>query len=165
MIQKLHRLSPQQMRFIDALMQGKNRTDAYIDAGYKITDRRNVRSAAARLYANPSVQEEVQRREKALKDRNFHHLTRLSRDALEELSKMIRECDNERVRLDAIIAVLDYAGLKPESESMRHGDMAAIVTFKDVILGLGQRNEALAAEYWHSGDAVTPDAPVPHNSE
>ena len=146
----MQRLSQQQIRFIDAIMEGKNRTDAYINAGYKIRNRRNVRSAAARLYANPIIQGEIQRREKIVRRRNSHHLARLSSEALDELNKMIRDCDNERVKLDAIKAVLDYAGLRPEAESAHHADLATIVTFKDVVLGLGQRNEALALERWHA---------------
>ena len=157
----MHKLSPQQIRFVDAVMEGRNRTDAYIRAGYKIKNRRNVRSAAARLYANPGVQREIQRREKAVRRRNFHHLTRLSQDALDELSKMMRECQNERVRLDAIKAILEYAGLRPEAEPEHDGESAAVVTLKDVVLGLGQRNEKLASEYWDSSDSPKLSAPVP----
>ncbi len=133
------------MRFVDGILHGKNRTDAYMAAGYKIKDRRNVGSTAARLYANPSVQEEIQRREKAVRERNLHHLSRLSQDALDELSTMVRDCDNERVKLDAIKAILDYAGLRSVAEPGH--DMEQPVTLQDVVLGLGERNEALAAEY------------------
>ena len=137
-------------------MKGKNRTDAYIDAGYKIKNRRNVGAAATRLYADPSVQAELQRREEAVRRRNCHYLSIISHDALDELRKMIRDCDNERVKLEAIKTVLDYAELKSDAASAHHGESPEVVTLKDVVLGLGQRNEAIAEEYWYNDEAGKP---------
>ncbi len=78
MIEKRRKLNSQQMRFIDGIIQGKNRTDAYIDAGYKTRNRRNVNSAATRLYANLNVQQEIQRQEKAIRHYSSHHLASLT---------------------------------------------------------------------------------------
>lgn len=147
MTEKIARLSPQQTRFVGGIIKGKNRTDAYIDAGYRTKSRRNVGAAAARLYANPNVQEELQRREKAVRRRNCHYLNIISHDALDELRKMIRDCDSERMKLETIKAVLDYAALKSEPALAHDGEPSDVVTLKDVVLGLGQRNEAIAAEY------------------
>jgi hypothetical protein len=60
---------------------------------------------------------------------------------------MIKDCQNERVKLETIKAILDYAGLGPKDPAT-HNDSSE-VSFKDVVLGLGQRNEAIAEEYWY----------------
>jgi phage terminase small subunit len=149
MTEKVYTLSQQQARFIEAVMSGKNRTDAYIDAGYRVKDRNSARSAAARLYATDSVQREIQRRREMARHNSDYHLIRLSRSALEELDGMVRDCQNERVKLEAIKAILEYAGLGPKHPATHDG--SSEVSFKDVVLGLGQRNEAIAEEYWYGG--------------
>ncbi len=147
MTEKAHKLSQQQALFVEAVMSGKNRTDAYIDAGYRVKDRNSARSAAARLYATDTVQREIQRRKEMARHNSDYHLIRLSHGALEELGSMVKECQNERVKLETIKAILDYAGLGPKDPAT-HDDNSE-VSFKDVVLGLGQRNEAIAEEYWY----------------
>ncbi len=150
MTEKAHKLSQQQALFVEAVMSGKNRTDAYIDTGYRVKDRNSARSAAARLYATDTVQRKFQRRKEIASHNSDYHLIRLSRSALEELGSMVKECQNERVKLETIKAILDYAGLGPKHPAT-HGDSSE-VSFKDVVLGLGQRNEAIAEEYWYGGN-------------
>ena len=149
MTEKVRSLGQRQVRFIDAIISGKNRTDAYINTGYKTRNRRSAAAAAARLYANDNVQREFQRRREMASHHNTYHLIRLSQDALEKLGRIIQDCQNERVTLEAIKTVLEYAGLRSEQEPKQDDDAA--VSFKDVILGLGQRNEAIAEEYWYAG--------------
>ncbi len=71
---------------------------------------------------------------------------------------MVKECQNERVKLETIKAILDYAGLGPKDPAPN--DDNSEVSFKDVILGLGQRNEAIADEYIYSHDAGPLDTPL-----
>ncbi|MFC1717668.1 terminase small subunit [Candidatus Poribacteria bacterium] len=145
MIEKRRKLNSQQMRFIDGIIQGKNRTDAYIGAGYKIRNRHNASSAASRLYANPNVQQEIQRQEKATRQYNSHYLASLSQAALDELSTMLRKCDNDRVKLDVIKAILEYAGVKHELKSK--GDPGKTSTLQEFLISLAQRNGVITEEH------------------
>ncbi len=145
LIEKRRKLNSQQMRFIDGIIQGKNRTDAYIDAGYKIRNRRNTSSAAARLYANPGVQREIQRQEESVRQYNSHHLASLTQDALDQLSRMIRECETERVKLDAIKVILDYAGVKHELKSGSESEKVA--PLQGLLLSIARRNKVIPEEH------------------
>ncbi len=145
MIKKRCKLNSQQMRFIDGIIQGKNQTDAYIDAGYKIRNRRNATSAAARLYASPGVQQEIQRQDEAVRKYNSHYLASLSQVALNELSTIMRECDNERVKLDAIKVILDYAGVKHELRSGSESEKVA--PLQGLLLSIARRNKVIPEEH------------------
>ena len=145
MIEKRRKPNSQQMRFIDGIIQGKNRTDAYIDAGYRSKDRHNASSAAARLYTSPSIQREIQRQEEAVRQYNSHYLANLSQAALDELSKIIRECDNERVKLDAIKAVLEYAGVKHGLRST--GKPEKTPALQGFLISLARRNGVIPEEH------------------
>lgn len=48
-------LSEQQERFCQLIAQGKNQTDAYMEAGYKVKDAEVAKSAASRLFANVNI--------------------------------------------------------------------------------------------------------------
>jgi len=48
-------LSEQQERFCQLIVQGKNQTDAYMEAGYKCKNIDVAKSAASRLFANVNV--------------------------------------------------------------------------------------------------------------
>lgn len=48
-------LSQQQERFCQLIAQGKNQTDAYMEAGYKVKDAEVAKSAASRLFANVNI--------------------------------------------------------------------------------------------------------------
>jgi phage terminase small subunit len=48
-------LSEQQERFCQLIVQGKNQTDAYMEAGYKVKDAEVAKSAASRLFANVNI--------------------------------------------------------------------------------------------------------------
>lgn len=53
-------LSEQQERFCQLIAQGKNQTDAYMEAGYKAKDAIVAKAAASRLFANVNIVTRVQ---------------------------------------------------------------------------------------------------------
>jgi phage terminase small subunit len=53
-------LTQQQERFCQLIAQGKNQTDAYMEAGYKAKDAIVAKAAASRLFANVNIANRVQ---------------------------------------------------------------------------------------------------------
>lgn len=48
-------LNPRQQKFVDGYLAGKPAYQAYIDAGYKVKDRRNAESNSSALLRNPKI--------------------------------------------------------------------------------------------------------------
>ncbi len=125
-------LSIQQLKFIDGLLEGKNQTKAYIDAGYEVKDANVAGAAASRLLNNVKIQEEINKRLNDIKSRNKLRLYRISEAALLKLANILNEDDNIeiikdkkkyvknnyllRIKADIIKDLLDRADLKLAEE-------------------------------------------------
>jgi phage terminase small subunit len=83
----LTNLTAYQLRFIDEYMKCGNKRKAMLAAGYKGKGKRStVTSAASRMYSNPKVLAEIERRRAKLADENIID----SRQIVSRLAKMFR---------------------------------------------------------------------------
>lgn len=102
-------MNEQQRRFADAILQGKNQTDAYIEAGYVDSDGTKVN--ASKLIRHPEVAEYLaQRREEISKEVNLS-----AKRVIEELKKIAFSDIGSVLHWEAgQIQLEDLANLPPE---------------------------------------------------
>jgi len=130
--EELNKLNIRQLKFIDGLLEGKNQTRAYINAGYDVKDETVAKVNASRLLTNANIQEELQRRLDDLKTRNRLRLYRISELALSKLVSILESDENIeiiegkkvftkdtyliKIKADLIKDILDRVGLKLAEE-------------------------------------------------
>ena len=105
-------LTQQHIRFIEGVMQGKTRCDAYKEAGFKVKSSITATTGGCRLMNSDLVKAEIARRQAEVSEQNMNLLKHLQKNAVIGLGNLILSAD-EMVKFRACADVLDRTGLKP----------------------------------------------------
>lgn len=115
------KLNPRHEKFIQGILEGKTRTQAYIDAGYS---RRNARKAASNLWTNMDIQGEITRRTEEVTEQAKIHLQEKSLAAAKTITELAEDgTKNDFCRLQAAKDVLDRTGMKPAEKVQHSGEL------------------------------------------
>lgn len=107
----MRRLNEQQQRFVCALsVFGGNRTEAYMWAGYNVTNKNSASAAASRLHAQDEIKDAI--REEAIR--------RLDTAPLLAISTMVRLAGgtDDKLALKASEMILDRTGFHGKTEHL-----------------------------------------------
>lgn len=86
-----------QKKFADLYIETGNKTQSYIDAGYKATTRGVAEANARKLLANYSVQQYIQKRMEELEENSIAS----QKEVLQYLTKVMRNEEKDQFGLDA----------------------------------------------------------------
>jgi len=100
-------LTPQQWRFVDAVIKGKTYSEAYAKAGYKTTKGNNTDSAASRLSRNVKVEAAIVATRRAAAQRAEITVDTIV-ERLEEIRRVALEVDPPQASA-AVAAVMGQA--------------------------------------------------------
>jgi len=109
---EIKELTQQHIRFIEGVMQGKTRCDAYKEAGFKVKSSITATTGGCRLMNSDLVKAEIARRQAEVSEQNMNLLKHLQKNAVIGLGNLILSAD-EMVKFRACADVLDRTGLKP----------------------------------------------------
>jgi len=124
------KLSIKHERFVNALLSGMSRSDAYLEAGYHPPSKNALWVGASRLYRNIKVQKELQRRRKEMEEEYRERMFDDVGEALDVRKLLLKSATREHsVRMAAVRDILDRAGFKPKEETDVGGTIKIIHEF------------------------------------
>ena len=118
---EIKELTQQHIRFIEGVMQGKTRCDAYKEAGFKVKSSITATTGGCRLMNSDLVKAEIARRQAEVSEQNMNLLKHLQKNAVIGLGNLILSAD-EMVKFRACADVLDRTGMKPSEDLNIHND-------------------------------------------
>ena len=130
------KLSARHQKFVEAILAGKNHTDAYLAAGYKRRDRLKVGKAAYNLWKKVEIQNEIKRRKTILFEQYKEAMDAQVADAIEARGRLVNYPNfGSATQMKAIADVLDRAGFKPKEETDVGGTIKIdhSITLEDLI--------------------------------
>ena len=128
------KLSIKHERFVNALLSGMSRSDAYLAAGYKRRDRLKVGKAAYNLWKKVEIQNEIKRRKTILFEQYKEAMDAQVADAIEARGRLVSYPNfGSATQMKAIADVLDRAGFKPKEErDIEHsGNIRFVIDYGD----------------------------------
>lgn len=122
-------LTKRQLRFCEAVVEGKTLTQAFLEAWPEYKFSKWVSNYASKIASDPKIRDQIEQLQQAVRTQFVINAPR----ALDRLEELAEEAKSEKVKLEANLQILDRAGLgAPQKVEMLHVGIFGNLSAEDV---------------------------------